>query len=290
MPKTFSHVFQQALVRLLKPVVRLMIRHNVPLATFVDLLRHVYVVVAKEELALPGKKLSDSRISVVTGIPRKDIKRYSEEPELNDAEVATEHNRAARVLTGWIHNKDFHNKETGKPLDLPMETNGDEPSFPLLVQRFSGGVPPRAVLDELLRIQAVRRLDDGQIRLVTFGYVPSSDALEQVRVMSEEISDFLKSVDHNINSPLEDSFLQLSVRCDNLPEEVMEKIRTMSGDKGRAMLQDMAEEMSKVDRDQNDQVFGTGRQRAVLGVYYYQEDVSDKFDEMNQRESGERKA
>jgi hypothetical protein len=253
-----------------------MIRHNVPLATFVDLLRHVYVVVAKEELALPGKKLSDSRISVVTGIPRKDIKRYSEEPELNDAEVATEHNRAARVLTGWIHDKNFHDSATGKPLDLPMEADGEAPSFYLLVQRFSGGVPPRAVLDELLRIQAVRRLDDGELRLVTFGYVPSSDALEQVRVMSEEISDFLKSVDHNIKSPLEESFLQLSVRCDNLPEEVMSNLRAMSGDKGRAMLQDMAEEMSKVDRDQNDRVFGTGRQRAVLGVYYYQEDVSDR--------------
>lgn len=112
----------------------------------------------------------------------------------------------------------------------------------------------------------------------------SSDALEQVRVMSEEISDFLKSVDHNINCPLEDSFLQLSVRCDNLPEEVMSNIRNMSADKGRAMLQGMAEEMSKVDRDQNENVFGTGRQRAVLGVYYYQEDVSEPMEHALKRE------
>ena len=102
--------------------------------------------------------------------------------------------------------------------------------------------------------------------------------------MSEEISDFLKSVDHNINCPLEDSFLQLSVRCDNLPEEVMSNIRNMSADKGRAMLQGMAEEMSKVDRDQNENVFGTGRQRAVLGVYYYQEDVSEPMEHALKRE------
>jgi hypothetical protein len=275
MSPVFSHVLQQAIVRLLRPVVRLMIRHNVPLATFVELVRHVYVTVSQEELALLGKKLSDSRISVVTGIPRKDIKKYSESPDYKDNDVATEHNRAARVLTGWIHNKTYHNPSTGKPLDLPLESDQPEvPSFYHLVQHHSGGVPPRAVLDELLRIKAVRLLDNGELRLVTFGYIPSSDALTQVRVISEEISDFLKAVDHNVTHTPEESFLQLSVRCNNLPEEALEQLRTYSGTKGRHMLQDVAGEVSKFDRDQNDRVFGTGKHRLVMGVYYYQEDIS----------------
>jgi hypothetical protein len=269
-----SHVLQQAIVRLLKPVVRLMIRHNVPLATFVELVRHVYVTVSQEELALPGKKVTDSRISIVTGIPRKDIKKYLEVPDVQDTAVATEHNRAARVLTGWIQNTTYHNPDTGKPMDLPMDTNdSQQPSFSHLVQHHSGGVPPKAVLDELLRIKAVRQLESGDLRLVSFGYIPSSDALEQVRVLSEEISDFLKSVDHNITHPLKDSFLQLSVRCNNLPEESLEQLRHLSGVKGRTLLQDMANECSKFDRDQNELVFGTGQHRIVLGVYYFEEEV-----------------
>jgi hypothetical protein len=278
-----SSVLQQAILRLLRPVVRLMIRHNVPLATFVDLLRHVYVAVAKEELALPGKKLSDSRISVVTGIPRKDIKRYSEEPKIADEEVAASHNRAARVLTGWIQDKVFHDQGTDKPMDLPVEIEGEEPSFQLLVQRYSGGVPHRAVLDELLRINAVRKLGDGKLRLVTFGYIPSSDALDQMKTMSEEISDFLRSVDHNINSPLEDSFLQLAVRCDNLPLEALENIERVGSHKGRALLQEMAEEISLMDRDQNEKVYGTGRHRVVMGVYYFQEELEgDQIQEVGE--------
>ena len=273
----FSYVLQQAIIRLLRPVVRLMIRHNVPLAPFVELVRHVYVTVSQEECSLPGKKCSDSRISVVTGIPRKDIKKYLEIPDVKDDSVATEHNRAARVLTGWIQNKTYLNAETGKPLDLPLSSEDpDCPTFYHLVQHHSGGVPPKAVLDELLRIGAVHKLDNGCLRLVTFGYIPSGDALEQVRVMSEEITDFLKSVEHNITSPLEDSFLQLSVRCNNLPEEALEQLRQLSGVKGRGMLQAMANEVSKFDRDQNPCIFGTGKHRIVMGVYYYQEEISDK--------------
>ena len=94
-----SQVLQSTLLRLLKPIVRMMIKHNVPLGSFVEILKHVYVTVAKEELELPGKKLSDSRISVVTGIPRKDVRNHFEPPMLSDQNIVKEHNRAARVLT-----------------------------------------------------------------------------------------------------------------------------------------------------------------------------------------------
>lgn len=273
MSEGMSHVLRRAIIRLLRPIIRLMIRHNVPLGTFVDLLRHVYVVVAREELTLPGRKLSDSRISVVTGIPRKDIKRYGQLPDLTDDDVARSHNRAARVLTGWIQDRRFHDPKNGKPMDLPME---GEPSFSLLVQSYSGGVPPRAVLDELLRIGAIRRLEDEKLRLVSYGYVPSGDELERIRIMSEEISDYLGSVEHNISHPPDQSFLQLAARCDNLPQEVLEELRNLGTEKGRALLQDYVQHLARYDRDQHDDVFGTGRHKVTLGVYYYEEELSDE--------------
>jgi len=266
---------QSAILRLMRPVVRLLLKHNIPFGTFSDLIKHSYVQVAKETLSLPGKKLSDSRISVVTGIPRKDIKRYAEAPDRNDKEIFREHNRAARVLTGWIQDKDFNDKE-GRPLDLPMEADGNDPSFSILVQKYSGGIPPRAILDECLRIEAIRKMDDQRLRLVSFGYLPSHDELEQIQVLSREVADFLDCIDHNLRADLEDSYLQLSVRCDNLPEECLDKLRIEGGDRGRKLLQDMAGSITRFDRDQNDTVFGTGKHRVVMGVYYYQQEVKDE--------------
>lgn len=270
-----SHILQSALLRLLKPIVRMMIKHNVPLASFVEILKHVYVTVAKEELELPGKKLSDSRIAVVTGLPRKDVKNHFESPKISDQNIAKEHNRAARVLTGWIQDS-FYHKEKSVPMDLPQVSDSIEiPSFDHLVLKYSGGVPTRAILDELLRVNAIRELEDGTIRLISFGYIPEKNDLAHVEVVSKEISDFLASIDHNLTHSLDDSYIQLSARCDNLPEEIMERMKGMSRDKGMELLQHIASFMSHYDRDQNDNVFGTGQKRAVFGVYYYEEDVKN---------------
>lgn len=273
-----SQILQGTLIRLLKPIVRMMIKHNVPLGSFVEILKHAYVTIAKEELEIPGKKLSDSRISVVTGIPRKDIKNHFEPPCIFDQDIVKEHNRAARVLTGWVQDSSFHTSDA-KPMDLELEglKKGD-PSFETLVLKYSGGVPPRAVLDELLRVGAVRKLEDDKIRLVSFGYIPEKDDLQQAEIVSKEMSDFLNTIDHNLTHDMEDSYVQLSVRCDNLPEEIMQKLRGMSKEKAYALLQDLATFMSHYDRDQNDNVFGTGRKRAVLGVYYYEDDVEEGED------------
>jgi hypothetical protein len=280
MSKPMSHVFQQAIIRLLRPIVRLMIRQNIPLAQFVDLLKHVYVSIAKEELALPSKKLSDSRISVVTGIPRKDIKKYGHSPEVSDQDMAKSHNRAARVLTGWIQDQRYHHPKDHKPMDLDIELGDNEgPSFAQLVKTYSGGVPHKAVLDELMRIKAVVLSAEGQVRLVSYGYVPSTDDLQQMAVMSEEISDFLKCIEHNTTHAVEDSFLQLSARCDNLPAEIMNDIKNLGTDSGTKLLQEFVSFMSSYDRDQNDKVFGSGRHKAVLGVYYFQQDMSEDADE-----------
>jgi hypothetical protein len=273
-----SHIIRSALAKLLKPIVRLMIKHNVPLGSFLEVLKHVYVVVAKEELTLPGKKLSDSRIAVVTGLPRKDVKNHSQLPEIEDQNIVREHNRAARVLTGWIQDSFFHDSK-GKPMDLPLESENEKPSFHNLVLKYSGGVPTRAILDELTRVDAIRNLENGEIRLVSFGYIPNRGELEQVEMVSREISDFLYTIDHNITHDVEDSYLQLSARCDNLPEEIMEKIRHLGRDKGQQLLQEFLSYMSHYDRDQNDNVFGTGRKRAVYGIYYYEEDVEQEVED-----------
>jgi len=268
---------QSAILRLMKPVVRLLLKHNVPFGTFAELIKHTYVQVAQETLSLPGKKLSDSRISVITGIPRKDIKRYAEKPDRDDQDIFREHNRAARVLTGWIQDTHFNDGDR-RPLDLPMEAEEGEPSFTTLVQKYSGGIPPRAILDECLRIEAVRPIEDQRLRLVSFGYLPSRDELDQIQVLSREVADFLDCIDHNLRSKLEDSYLQLSVRCDNLPQECLDRLRKESGERGRKLLQDLAGSISRFDRDQNDTVFGTGKHRVVMGVYYYQEEVKDDAD------------
>ena len=75
MDKTGSQALSAALVRMLRPLVRLLLRRGVSFKAFSDLLRWLYVDVAIEEFGLSGRKQSVSRVSVVTGLTRKEVSR-----------------------------------------------------------------------------------------------------------------------------------------------------------------------------------------------------------------------
>ena len=63
------------LTRLLRPLVRLLIRAGVTFPALSDLLRELYVNVAEHDFALADKEQTDSRISLLTGIHRKEVRR-----------------------------------------------------------------------------------------------------------------------------------------------------------------------------------------------------------------------
>src|SRR5580765_253903 len=138
------HALNTALTRLLRPLFRLLLRYGVSYGSFEELARQTFVDVAMDEAGIDGKKPSISRISVLSGLTRKEVQRLSTSVAVGPA--ADQHNRAARVLTGWVRDADFHDAR-GQPRVLDYDGEG---GFSLLVKRHSGDVPTRAVLDELV--------------------------------------------------------------------------------------------------------------------------------------------
>lgn len=262
------------LVSILQPLARLLIRKNLSFDFIGEAMRHAYVRAAKEVLDIPGRKLSNSRISVVTGLSRTEVKRLLDKDLTEDKDAAFRHNRASRVLSAWARDPFFFDTKEGRPADLDVD--GDEPNLSQLVRLHGGGVPYRAVLDEILRIEAVRALENGKYRLVSPGYVISKDDHQTYRVISEDVSDLIKTIEHNLEGEPTDNRVQLTVACDNLPEEVLGKLRALASSRGRAVIEELNEWLSHYDRDQNPEVFGTGRKRAGFGVYYFEEDVPEE--------------
>jgi len=156
--------------------VRLLLRNGVAYADFSDVARRVFVEVASDDFGLPGRKQSVSRVSVLTGVNRKEVKRLLEEPEQNEA-ITKDNNRAARVVSGWMRDKDFQSGKgkSAKPKKLDWGNSLDG-GFEDLVKRYSGDMTARAILDELLRVGAVA-LDKKKttVTLLANGYVPSGN-------------------------------------------------------------------------------------------------------------------
>lgn len=259
-----------AITTLLRPLVRLLLRNGVPYRTFADLAKHVYVDVATEEFFIPGRKQSKSRVSVITGLSRKEVLRVKRLPATTDLGAMERYHRAARVVSGWVRDPGFNDKQ-GHPMNLPFE--GEGISFRRLVDTYSGDAPARAVLDELLRAGVVERTTEGKICLLERSYIPKTGDVDKIAILGGDTSDLLQTIDHNICHP-DAPFFQRKVCYDNLPENVLPELKELARGQAQGLLENLDRWMSDRDRDVNPRVPGTGRVRAGVGIYYFQEDCS----------------
>ena len=257
-----------AVLRLLRPLVRILLRNGVSYSTFSDFVKWVYVDVASKEFGIEGRKQSTSRVSVITGLSRKEVMRVRKLPKPDDSASTERYNRAARVIAAWRRDRNFLDAE-GKPTPLPMA--GPNVSFSELVKRFSGDVPVRATLDELIRVGAVERMEDGRVSLLTRTYVPQSSDADKLHILGTDVAHLISTFDHNLKSDPVGPFFQRKVAYDNLPDEILPGFRKYSAKRAQTLLENLDRWLAQHDRDVTPTVKGTGRNNAGIGIYYFEE-------------------
>ena len=257
-----------AVARVLRSLARVLLRHGHPYRAFADLARKAFVDVAAADFGIPGRKPSDSRIAVLTGLTRREVRRLRRAAPAADAEAVARYHRAARVVSGWVRDPAFRDSR-GRPARILFEGRGA--SFGALVKRYAGDVPPRAVLDELARVGCVERLADGRVRLIGRAYVPKAGSREKLAILGTDVADLVTTIDRNLAAGGGDAFFQRKVQYDNLPAEALPAFRRMSASRGQALLERLDLWLAERDRDVNPAVKGTGRHRAGLGIYYFEE-------------------
>ncbi len=257
----------KAIVRIMRPLVRILLRNNLSFRTFSDIAKWVYVDVAEKEFGLDGRKQSISRVSILTGLSRKEVKRVMEMPRPSDTDLAERYNRAVRVTTAWRRERDFIDAEGG-PRPLPLV--GEGRTFAELVRKYSGDLPFRAVLDELINAGVVEKTEDDRVRLLTRSYVPEKDDEVKLHILGTDAGHLIDTIDHNLQASGPDRRFQRKVKYDNLPLEALPVFRDLAATSAQALLEELDRWLAENDRDANPRVKGTDRYGAGLGVYYFQ--------------------
>ena len=255
-----------AIIKLLRPLVRVLLKNNIPYGTFAELAKWVYVDVASRDFAIMGRKQTISRISVITGLSRKEVKRIREIKETGDLGAAERYNRAARVISGWIKDPRFLD-EKGDPMELPFDSDGV--SFSDLVKRYSGDVPPRAILDEMIRSGVVEKRCE-RVRLLKRGYIVTKDTADKLNILGVDVGELISTIAHNLESSPSEAFLQRKAMYDNIPEEAQERLRELIARLGREFIETIDREISRFDRDVNPDVRGKGRKKVGVGIFYFE--------------------
>jgi hypothetical protein len=262
-----------AVLRILRPLVRILLRNGVSFGTFADLAKWIFIDVAAKDFAIQGRKQSVSRVSVITGLSRREVMRVRKLERPDISANHERHNRAARVIAAWRREADFTDPK-GKPLALPME--GPGASFGELVRRFSGNIPPRAILDELTHVNAVKRLKDGRLHLQTRAYIPKRRDAHKLNILGTDVGHLIATIDRNLESDSREAIFQRKVAYDNLPDEVLAKFHQQFTGKAQALLESADRWLAAHDRDANAAVEGSGRNQAGLGIFFFEKPYSDE--------------
>lgn len=257
------HALSTAVMQLLQPLVRVLLRHGMAYDEFAELARRAYVQVAERDFTLQGRKQTTSRISVITGLNRKEVARlqaFNAQGDPAGDELAHTLNRAAKVVVGWMHE---HTLADGSAAAI------DADQFAALVKRHSGDMPARAVLDELRHDGAVVVNEDGRYQLKPGAYGAKSTDAGRIVLLGQHAADMLGSIEHNLREPKERAYLQQRVFAENIPPERVDAVRLRLRELGQNALAETRERL--IADDAGDTPPAPGARRVTLGVYYFEE-------------------
>ena len=201
---------------LLQPIARLLLKSGVTWKEFAELSRQTFVEVATKEFGLRGRPTNVSRVALLTGLARREVRRQQQASLALPQSTAGYMSKASRVLSGWHQDPEFLDAG-GNPRPLPIE--GATPSFAELVRRFGGGdIPASALLKELQLASAIERGEGGTVRALTRVYLPRRMDAAQIRLWGSVLQDVGATLEHNltrdIKTPPRFERRALSVRVD----------------------------------------------------------------------------
>ena len=251
-------------LRVLQPLVRLLVRNGVTYTVLAAALKRVFLQVAQAELAGRNMPQTDSAVSLLSGVHRRDVRELTRGPVSELGEPGPL-GLAAQVVARWMHDPAFVQSD-GSTRVLPK--GGEGSSFDNLVAGVSRDVRPRAVLDELLRLGVVQDTEDGLV-LEGSGFAPRQGFEEVSWLTAANLHDHAAAAVANLQG--EANFLEQAVFVDQISAaSALQLQQAAKAAWKQAFHMVMQQAQTRFDGDAPLPAAERGH-RARFGVYFYSE-------------------
>ena len=267
-----------AVRKVLYPLVRLLLNFRIVFPQLAELLKSVYVEVAEKEFRLPNKPQTDTRLSLLTGIHRKDIKRLRMQA-ITDRSTPASINTGSRLVARWVGDPRYWD-ENQQPCILPLKAAAKAVSFESLVQEIcKSDLRPRVILDEWLNLGVVSLDKDQNVHLNTQAFIPSKGFDEKAFFLGHNVSDHLAAATHNILDH-QPAFFERCVYYDGLSQESIQQLQSLVNDQGMKTLlafNELAMQLKASDSRKVDTQTDT-HHRIDIGLYAYHQAEKSEHD------------
>lgn len=266
-PSDISPALLAAIRRVLGSLVRILLNHGMRYPMLLDLLKSEYVRVAERDFALAQRQQTDSRISLLTGVHRKDVRRLRGEV-VPDAAPPASVSLGGLIVARWLARREFVDSR-GRPVPLArLRRKGGDRSFEALVESVSKDMRSRVILDEWLRLGVARVDDEDRVCLNVSAFVPKKGLDEKAHYFGRNAADHLAAIGANL-AGAEPGFLDRSVHYTRLTETAVMKLRALAESDGMKALH-------ALNKRANELKTATGPtpeplHRINFGIYFYSE-------------------
>lgn len=251
----------ESIFPMMQHIARWLIHSGVGYTDFVAALKPIFYQQALAELDRIQQNKTDSAVSLLSGLHRKDVSAFRQQATQTSSEAPNfAISVPARVIARWI------------ALDLPHQipVSGETDSFEALVKHISTEKHPRSILFELQRLGVVEQQDQ-QVVLQQNSFTPDNQMQESKALFSANLTDHLAAGIDNFISEKPFTHLEQAVHAEKLTAQSVEALRQLSLD----LWQDMAKQLlnAAIHHCEHDQNQADAIYQFRFGVYQYDRQI-----------------
>lgn len=235
-----------------------LIKNGIGYSDFINSQKAVFYNAAILELERLNRKKTDSSISLLSGLNRRDVvqfrleqgnqHKYIESPEINPLASVP-----ARVIALWVD----------KDIGMTIPYSDTENSFESLVSEISTEKHPKSILLELNRLGLVY-FDKKFVYLLVNSFTPAKAPQVNQEILSNNISHHLSAGLHNLMYE-DNQYLEQAISVEKITPESVAMLNKLSLELWSECSKKLLSEATK--RSNNDKGNINATQSFMLGIY-----------------------
>lgn len=221
---------------LLRPIALVLLRAGMTWREFSEISKSVFVSVATDEFGIRGRPTNVSRVSILTGISRKEVKRQRDMLAAASPVASSKTTDATRLLSGWHQDPDYID-DTGQPLPLPLK--GAAPSFEALFAAYGGDTPEQTLIRELRQANSIAEDDTGLLLALRRYHMPQAVDEGAVRFFGTNLYDHANTLSNNLATDGRPKRLEGFAVDSNVDARDAETFRKFVDERGQQFLEEI---------------------------------------------------
>lgn len=265
MKSALHKALDETVLKLLRPLVRVLLDHGMAHGAFAELARQAFVEEGFAHMQRQGQRPTVSGVAALTGLSRKEVKRLRDQDADAVNEPAQRYNRAIRVISGWVNDPQFSRDGEPEPLSL----DGEGAGFAELVKQYSGDVPPAAML-AVLKDSGNVVVGDRRVTLVERAYIPRSTPLDILSILGTDAAELIGTIGRNMSVGAADRWFQRKVSNALVRRDALQAFQALSNRRSQELLEEYdawlsEHEVGDPDGERDETAY------VAVGIYYVEE-------------------